>query len=106
MFQIIHSNRRIFHMTGQDVYSFMQGLITNDINKLKDSYILYTLMLTPAGRFNFEFFLYKQDDESLYLDIAGEFAESLIKKLKLLIFRWKNPACSPSRNGTATPWFW
>jgi folate-binding protein YgfZ len=63
--------------------------MTNDIGLLTPQQpLLYTAMLTPQGRFYGDFFLHagpKADD--LYLDVAKDFEEHLLKRLRLYKLR-------------------
>ena len=63
----------------------MQGLITNDINKL-DSGIVYTALLTPQGKYICDFFLVQQGDDVL-LDAPAQDADALIKRLSMYRLR-------------------
>ncbi|MFH4979844.1 hypothetical protein AB6A40_006553 [Gnathostoma spinigerum] len=44
------SHRGLLRLTGNDVSSFLQGLLTNDIRKLNNSPIIYALFLNNRGR--------------------------------------------------------
>ncbi len=89
MVMLIHKNRSVFKLSGPDTFSFLQGVITNDMETLPEKEILYTVMLTPKGRFHFEFFLYRNPEEkkSLYLETPTAFAGDLLKKLSLFKLR-------------------
>ena len=72
-------------ISGNDAQSFLQGLITNDINKTNDAPI-YAAMLNPQGRFLFDFFILKQQDS--YLLITNDkTSDNLIKKLTIYKLR-------------------
>ncbi len=47
--------RTLFDITGSDRTDFLQGLITNDMAKLKHG-LLYAALLTPQGKFLTDFF--------------------------------------------------
>ena len=73
--------RRILRLTGKDTDSFLQGLITNDVQQLKDG-LVYAALLTPQGKYLADFFL-KQDGNSILLDIAEELADGFEKRLAM-----------------------
>jgi len=73
--------RALVKITGNDAAKFLQGLITNDINKLEQGAI-YATMLTPQGKFLFEFIIFKIDGD-IYLDCYKLTIELLIKKLNM-----------------------
>ncbi|MEN8236380.1 MAG: folate-binding protein [Pseudomonadota bacterium] len=53
-----HTNRGILRLTGPDQCTFLQGLITNDINKASADTTLYSALLTPQGKFLYDFFVF------------------------------------------------
>ena len=42
------STRRILRLSGADTRTFLQGLVTNDVNRL-DQGLVYAALLTPQG---------------------------------------------------------
>ncbi len=63
-------NRGLIHIEGADRVSFLQGLVSNDVEKLEDSKILYSCLLTPQGKFLHDFFMH-HGDGFLLLDCEG-----------------------------------
>lgn len=63
-------NRGLIHVEGDDRYDFLQGLISNDIHKVKENKIIYSCLLTPQGRFLHDFFIH-EGDGFLLLDCEG-----------------------------------
>ena len=53
-----HLNSRFFQISGKDSKSFIQNLITNDIEKCNDGAIIYSCILTPQGKFLADFFIF------------------------------------------------
>ena len=47
---------KVINIKGEDKFDFIQGIISNDINLLKKNISIYSAMLTPQGRFLFDFF--------------------------------------------------
>ena len=41
--------RHILRISGSDANSFLQGLVTNDVDKVRDG-LVYAALLTPQGR--------------------------------------------------------
>jgi len=78
-------NRIIVKIEGKDKYSFLQGLITNDIHKV-DTHPIYTAFLSAQGKFLFDFFICKVD-ETFYLTPEKIRADDFIKKLKMYKLR-------------------
>ncbi|MCZ4269501.1 folate-binding protein [Rhodobacteraceae bacterium G21628-S1] len=79
------ADRRIFRLHGPDTHSFLQGLVTNDINRLEDG-LVYTAILTPQGKYLADFFL-APDGEAVLLDVADDLADDLLKRLKMYKLR-------------------
>jgi folate-binding protein YgfZ len=80
------SHRTAIKIAGNDARSFLQGLISNDINKLDTDDSIYTLMLTPQGKFLYDFFIIKYEDFYL-LDCNKDSKEQIIKKLSMYKLR-------------------
>lgn len=77
--------RRILRLTGTDVMSFLQGLITNDVRKL-DRGLVYAALLTPQGKYIADFFLVR-DGEDVLLDVAEPLADALAQRLGMYKLR-------------------
>ncbi|WP_324753789.1 folate-binding protein [Roseovarius sp. Pro17] len=77
--------RSIHQITGADARSFLQGLITNDIEKLSGG-LVYTAMLTPQGKYLADFFLFERDG-AIHLDVTTDLAPGLIQRLNMYRLR-------------------
>ena len=62
---IILKDRDIISISGSDSASFLQNLITNDINKLNEASSLYSALLTPQGKYLHDFFILKHEKNYL-----------------------------------------
>lgn len=51
-------NRGLLWLQGEDMRHFLQGIITNDVEKLTPDKNLYAAILTPQGKFLYDLFLY------------------------------------------------
>jgi folate-binding protein YgfZ len=58
-------NRGILCLDGEDRHSFLQGLISNDINLAAGDKVIYAAMLTPQGKFLHDLFIYNRGEEFL-----------------------------------------
>ena len=81
-------NRGIIKISGDDRATFLQGLITNDVKKLETQPVIYACLLTPQGKFLFDFFIYNKG-EFLLLECQSDRIQELIKKLSLYKLRSK-----------------
>ncbi len=50
-------DRAFVYLEGEDRYDFLQGLVSQDVHKLKSQPALYACLLTPQGKFLHDFFL-------------------------------------------------
>lgn len=82
-----HNERKIIELSGADRSIFLQGLITQDVNLLDNTPIIYSLMLSPQGRFQFELFIIKVSNNLWLLDVEAEHAQAIIKKLQMFKLR-------------------
>lgn len=67
-------------ISGEDCRGFLQGLLTQDMNKLDTQNIIYSGMLTPQGKIAFDFFVSEQDG-SVILECESARAEALLQRL-------------------------
>lgn len=80
------SNSDFFTIAGKDRYSFLQGLVSNDLKKLENEDIIYSSLLSPQGKFLFDFFV-SNYGESYLIECNKKFTEELLKKLSLYKLR-------------------
>jgi len=78
-------DRTILALRGSDAISFLQGLVTNDLDRLKDG-LVYAALLTPQGKYIADFFL-AQKDKAILLDVKTEFAAALNQRLSMYKLR-------------------
>ncbi len=80
------SARKIYRFTGSDARSFLQGLVTNDVDKV-DQGLVYAALLTPQGKYLADFFLSADSDGGVLLDIDANLGDSVIKRLSMYRLR-------------------
>lgn len=78
--------RKIIEISGSDGKKFLQGLITNDIEKISTDHLIYTAMLNNKGQFLYDFFIFVKDDKIL-LDCALSKCDEIIKKFNFYKLR-------------------
>ena len=84
----ILDDRAILYINGEDAKEFLQNLISNDINKVCDVNSCFSSLLTPQGKFLYEFIIIKYKTGYL-LDCEKPQAEELFKQLSLYKLRSK-----------------
>lgn len=72
-------------ITGSDRISFLQGLITNDVDKVTDG-LVYAALLTPQGKYIADFFVHA-DGDALVLDVAPSVEATLAQRLSMYRLR-------------------
>ncbi len=80
--------RAILRITGPDRVPFLQGLVTQDVNRLTQSGIVYAALLTPQGKYLADFFLVAEE-AAVLLDVSAPLADDLEKRLTLYKLRSK-----------------
>jgi hypothetical protein len=72
--------RAIVGVIGSDAVKFLQGLISNDTARATPDQLAHAFLLTPQGKYLFDFFL-RAVDGGIDLDVAAEDAAALTAKL-------------------------
>ena len=80
------SDRGVIQLSGKDSKELLQGLITNDIERLDSEPMLYAALLTPQGKYLFDFFISK-DGDSLLVDCEIGRLPDLIRRLMMYRLR-------------------
>ena len=84
----ILDDRAILYINGDDSKEFLQNLISNDINKVSDVKTCFSSLLTPQGKFLYEFIIVKHKSGYI-LDCEKPQVEELFKQLSLYKLRSK-----------------
>ncbi len=79
-------NRAVIQVSGADAKSFLQGLVTNDVEKVSADHAVYAAMLTPQGKFLFDMMIVA-DGESLLLDVEASRKPDLFRRLMMYKLR-------------------
>lgn len=80
------TNRALLHVGGSDAETFLQGLITFDMERLKDRESGFGALLTPQGKLLFDFFVIPMNDGYLLDTLSGAGAD-LMKRLSMYKLR-------------------
>lgn len=81
-------DRSIIAVRGAEARSFLQGLISNDMEDCAPGKGIYAALLTPQGKILFEFFV-TEHEEGFLVDCAASRAPDLIKRLTFYRLRAK-----------------
>ena len=84
----ILEDRAIIYVNGPDAKDFLQNLISNDINKVKNDFSCFASLLTPQGKFLYEFIVLKHKS-GYFLDCEKSQSNEILKQLQLYKIRSK-----------------
>ena len=84
----ILEDRAIIYINGEDAKDFLQNLISNDINKVTDNSSCFASLLTPQGKFLFEFIVVKHKS-GFFIDCEKTQSSEIFKQLNLYKIRSK-----------------
>ena len=84
----ILEDRGIIYIEGPDTKEFLQNIITNNLDKISDKQSIYSSLLTPQGKYLFDFILAKHK-KGYVIDCEKIELENLIKALNVYKLRSK-----------------
>ena len=84
----ILDDRGLLYIQGDDVKSFLQNIISNDIHKVTDNFSCYASLLTPQGKYLFDFIVLKHK-KGYFIDCNKKQINQLYEHLNLYKLRSK-----------------
>jgi folate-binding protein YgfZ len=84
----ILEDRAVLYINGEDAKGFLQNLISNDIEKVTENSSCFASLLTPQGKFLYEFILLKHKSGYL-IDCEKSQSEDFFNQLNLYKIRSK-----------------
>ncbi len=84
----IFEDRGLLYLNGEDVKEFLQNIITNDIEKVSNEMSCFAALLTPQGKYLFDFLIIKHK-AGYFLDCEKRNIDELFKQLNLYKLRSK-----------------
>ena len=79
------SKRTVLRLSGADTLKFLNDLVTNDLSGMKGG-MVYAALLTPQGKYLFDFFLHLDGDDVL-MDVVSSRASALKQRLTMYKLR-------------------
>ena len=83
---VLLEDRGILAIDGAEARTFLQGLISNDIDKATPSRAIYAALLTAEGKYLHDFFIVEQDGV-LLVDCEGARRDDLLRRLNMYKLR-------------------
>ena len=77
---VILEDRGLISISGKDAREYLQNIITNDINKVSETSSVFSALLSPQGKYLFEFFVIKSNN-GYFLDCYDKTTEELMSSL-------------------------
>ena len=81
-------DRGILYINGSDTNTFLQNIITNNINKINETHSCFSSLLTPQGKYLFDFILIKHKN-GYFIDCEKKQIDELFKQLNIYKLRSK-----------------
>ena len=69
-FCFVDKDRAILAVDGEDKIDFLQALTTNNIENIPKEDMVYTAILSPQGKYLFDFFVFSLSDNEIFIDIS------------------------------------
>jgi len=85
---VILEDRGFIQVKGVEAKDFLQNIVTNDMEKITNSSTIFSSILTPQGKYLFEFFILKLENTYL-IECEKESTEEIIKLLNYYKLRSK-----------------
>ena len=84
----ILEDRGLLYVSGEDCKEFLQNIITNNINKVDEKNSCYSALLTPQGKYLYDFNILKHKS-GYFLDCEKKNIDNLFKQLNIYKLRSK-----------------
>ncbi len=83
---VLLKTRGVLRIAGSQARGFLQGLISNDMERVSPERTLYGALLSPQGKFLYDFFIIEQDGAFL-LDCLQDARRDFLKRLTMYKLR-------------------
>ncbi|MEM6661685.1 MAG: hypothetical protein AAF666_05845, partial [Pseudomonadota bacterium] len=102
----VDSGRAVLAMSGADARAVLQDVVTNNVDGLAPGVAVYAALLSPQGKYLFDFFLVPSGEAPgapVLIDVAAGRAEALASRLRLYCLR-RDAAVGPVGVQVAVIW--
>jgi len=82
-------NRTLLELKGDESKEFLQSLVTNNINLISKEKSIYSALLSPQGKYLYDFFIFMNINNNIMIDCEKNDHEELIQKLNIYKLRSK-----------------
>jgi folate-binding protein YgfZ len=91
----------LIRLSGEDVRGFLQGLVTQDVDRIEPARPLWAGLLSPQGKALFDFILWA-DGTDVLIDCEGDAADALARRL--MLYRLRRPIRIEREEALAVHW--
>jgi len=84
----ILEDRAVIYISGEEAKDFLQNLVSNDINKVTETSSCFASLLTPQGKFLYEFIILKHK-LGFFIDCEKDQSKEILNQLNLYKIRSK-----------------
>ena len=82
-------NRTLLELKGDESREFLQSLVTNNINLISKEKSIYSALLSPQGKYLYDFYIFQNHNNNIVIDCEKNDHEKLIQKLNIYKLRSK-----------------
>lgn len=100
----IDPSRAVLRVSGPDAETFLQGLLTNEMDLATAKSTAYAALLTPQGKFLYDTFIMRPDPKQFLLDIDAGDLEAFQKRLTMYKLRAQLEIARASAYKTLVIW--
>ena len=100
----VETGRTVLRMEGGAARDVLQNVVTNDLARLAPGRALYAALLTPQGKYLFDFLLAEAPDGALLIDADAGQAAALAGRLKMYCLRRDARLTGEAGLGVALLW--
>jgi folate-binding protein YgfZ len=100
----VDSGRQVLRMDGGAARDVLQNVVTNDVGRLAPGRAVYAALLTPQGKYLFDFMLLEADDGAVLIDADAGQAAALAIRLKMYCLRRDARMTGEAGLGVALVW--
>ena len=84
---VVLEDRGVISVGGADASSYLQGLISNDIDKADATHAIYATLLTPQGKYLHDFFIAQAPTGGVLIDCERGRRDDLLRRLTMYKLR-------------------
>ena len=102
---LVDHRRKVLRMQGADARDVLQNVVTNDTARLTPDHAVYAALLTPQGKYLFDFMLIGDTDgTAVLIDTDASQADALAQRLKMYCLRRDAQVTGDAGLGVALIW--